>query len=302
MKTTVLSISLLLVANAAGAADPRIREISYDPAAVIPVETRRGSVTHIELPSDEAIRFVASGQGADCRQPEMLWCIDGPSGQRNVFLKPRLGAGANTLSIVTDKRSYSFALTVLPDSSSRPGIHRLVVRAPGFGAATRAQAQATQHEMPQMEQLVNLQDLMAAQASRNASRATLGARLQLAPDVLNADYSLALGSHSEEIVPEAVYDDGRFTYLRFPGNRELPAVFQVAEDGSESIVNARMENDLLVVDRVTKRLVLRKGEAVVQLTNENFDLNGRPPVLGTTAAGVERVFLFNGRHDRGNAQ
>ena len=86
-----------------------------------------------------------------------------------------------------------------------------------------------------------------------------------------------------------VFDDGRFTYLRFPGNREIPAVFHVLGDGSETLVNARMEGDLLVVDRVSRRLVLRAGSAVVGLWNDAFDSEGRPPIHGTTVPGLQRV-------------
>jgi type IV secretion system protein VirB9 len=57
----------------------------------------------------------------------------------------------------------------------------------------------------------------------------------------------------------------------------VPAVFHVLGDGSETLVNARMEDDLLVVDRVSRKLMLRAGSAVVGLWNEAFDLDGRPP-------------------------
>ena len=50
-----------------------------------------------------------------------------------------------------------------------------------------------------------------------------------------------------------------------------------------------MEGDLLVVDRVGRRLMLRAGSAVVGVWNEAFDLDGLPPIGGTTAAGVRRV-------------
>ncbi len=58
---------------------------------------------------------------------------------------------------------------------------------------------------------------------------------------MNTQYSVAEGAGSQDIVPTLVFDDGRFTYLRFPGNREVPAVFHVLGDGSETLVNARME-------------------------------------------------------------
>ena len=69
----------------------------------------------------------------------------------------------------------------------------------------------------------------------------------------------------------------------------MPAVFHVLGDGSETLVNARMEDDLLVVDRVSRKLMLRAGSAVVGLWNEAFDLEGKPPGDGTTVPGVQRV-------------
>ena len=114
-------------------------------------------------------------------------------------------------------------------------------------------------------------------------------RLQAKSQVMNTQYSIAEGTGSQDIVPTLVYDDGRFTYLRFPGNREVPAVFHVLGDGSETLVNARMEDDLLVVDRVSRKLMLRAGQAVVGLWNEAFDLDGRTPGDGTTVPGVQRV-------------
>jgi type IV secretion system protein VirB9 len=114
-------------------------------------------------------------------------------------------------------------------------------------------------------------------------------RLSAKAQVLNTSYSIADGKGSEDIVPAMVFDDGRFTYFRFPGNREVPAVFHVLGDGSETLVNARMEDDLLVIDRVSRRLMLRAGSAVVGVWNDAFDLDGVPPGGGTTVPGVQRV-------------
>ncbi len=115
-------------------------------------------------------------------------------------------------------------------------------------------------------------------------------RLAAAPIPRNAQYSMALGKASDDIAPSMVFDDGRFTYLRFAGNRPLPAIFQTGPDGSEETVNVRMgEDDLLVADRVARRLVLRLGQAVVVVVNDAFDLEGQPAVEGTTVPGVARA-------------
>jgi type IV secretion system protein VirB9 len=113
--------------------------------------------------------------------------------------------------------------------------------------------------------------------------------MKVAPDVVNSDYSIAEGQGSMDIIPTLIFDDGRFTYLRFPNNREVPAVFHVLSDGSETLVNTRMEGDLLVVDRVSRRLMLRAGQQVIGVWNEAFDIDGIAPKAGTTVNGVERV-------------
>jgi type IV secretion system protein VirB9 len=124
-------------------------------------------------------------------------------------------------------------------------------------------------------------------------------RLQAKPQVMNSNYSIAEGAGSQDIVPTLVFDDGRFTYFGFPGNREVPAVFHVLGDGSETLLNARMEDDLLVVDRVSRRLMLRAGSAVVGVWNEAFDVNGVPPGGGTTVPGVQRMLRADAGPDRG---
>ena len=71
----------------------------------------------------------------------------------------------------------------------------------------------------------------------------------------------------------------------------VPAAFEVMPDGSEQQVNLRFDPrfDLLVVDHVTRGLRLRSGAQVVSITNEAFDVVGRAPARGSTAAGVERT-------------
>ena len=51
-----------------------------------------------------------------------------------------------------------------------------------------------------------------------------------------------------------------------------------------------MEDDLLVADRVSRRLMLRAGSAVVGVWNEGpSNSMASPPVGGTTVPGVQRV-------------
>jgi type IV secretion system protein VirB9 len=274
----LLGIALMLITTVAvaQAPDPRLRELTYNSQTVVTVPVRRGVVTLLVLDADEAITEVGSGLGGDCSKPDAAWCIAAQPGGRHVFVKPKSAASApNNLAVVTDRRTHSFRFMVLADGDPTPALFRLNVKAPPPRAVTVRE-----------EPLVLS---MAPMPSAPSPKELLAERLQAKSQVLNSAYSIAEGKGSEGIAPTLVFDDGLFTYLKFPGNRELPAVFHVFGDGSESLVNARMEDGLLVVDRISRRLMLRAGAAVVGLWNEAFDIDGVPPAGATTVPGVQRV-------------
>ena len=263
-------------------ADSRLKDIWYDPEAVVTVPVKRGVVTLILLDPSESITEVASGLGADCAKPDSSWCVAAQAGGRSLFVKPKSSAGPpNNLAVVTDKRTHSFRFEVLADSDRRAPVYRLTIKA---AMAKGSPAVVKRADSPS---LIASAALLAPPAV--SSNELIIDRLTAAPEPVNFDYSIAEGKASEEIVPTLVFDDGRFTYLRFPNNREVPAVFHVLGDGSETLTNARMEGDLLVVDRVSRRLVLRAGSAVVGVWNEAFDPDGVPPADGMTVPGVSRT-------------
>lgn len=278
-----LAVSLGISACAVAAEEPRLREITYDASAVVTVLVKRGVVSLVVLGADESILEVASGFGADCTKAEAAWCVAAQPGGRTLFVKPKSAAVAeNNLTVVTDRRIHNLRLLVLADADPRPAVYRLTIRPPVERHAARSERPAA------------LLPVLPTLPPATPPEELVGQRLQAKPQVINTNYSLAQGLGSDDIVPSVVFDDGRFTYLRFAGNREVPAVFHVLGDGTETLVNARMEDDTLVIDRVSRRLMLRAGLAVVSLWNEAFDLDGVPPVGGTTVVGVHRVLKANG--------
>lgn len=287
MKHTALTllvacaVSLNLFAQTlAKPTDPRLRDVVYDPLAVVTVTVKRGMVTLVVFDTDEVITEVAVGQGGDCSKADAVWCVAAQPGGRTLFVKAKSGADApNNLAVVTDRRTHALRFVVLADNDRQQPVYRLSVKAP---------------RQPKPAPGLTPQDLAALAAlpsvpSPPTPQQLVAERLQAKPTVMNTQYSLAEGDGSQDIVPTLVYDDGRFTYLRFPGNREVPTVFHVLGDGSETLVNARMEDDQLVVDRVSRRLMLRAGTAVIGIWNEAFDLEGSPPEGATTVPGVQRM-------------
>ena len=273
-----------------GASDPRVREVLYDGTSVITINVRRGVATEIDLEPGESIAFAATGYGSDCeaREAESSWCIAAIPGEHVVFVKPRThAAGENNLQVVTTNgHSYSFVFALLGKSDRREPVHRLAVHLPKPPPPVVPATATT--SLPQI-------------ATPTAAQ-LVAERLSAVPKVANSAYSVAVGKGSADIVPSLVFDDGRFTYFRFPGNREIPAVFERASDGIESMVNTEMEADLLRVDRVGRQFYLRMGNQAVRVWNDAFDINGRPPMGGTTVEGVERATRKDAARELGDRQ
>ncbi|MFP8778103.1 TrbG/VirB9 family P-type conjugative transfer protein [Hydrogenophaga sp. RWCD_12] len=287
----LVSLSMpLMLASAAqprDKSDPRLREVMYDANAVVTVPVKRGMVTLVEFDKGEAITEVAVGQGGDCTKPDAVWCVAAQPGGRHLYVKAKNAADApNNLAVITDRRSHALRFVVLSDGDHQPPVYRLAIRSPKPAAAPPSLAE---------RELAALASLPPVPPQPTAQQ-IVAERLTAKPTVLNTQYALAEGADSADITPTLVYDDGRFTYLKFPGNREVPAVFHVLGDGSETLVNARMEDDTLVVDRVSRRLMLRAGSAVVGIWNEAFDLEGSPAKGSTTVPGVQRVLKSDPSH------
>lgn len=277
-------VAVLGAFPASGAPDPRLREVEFNPLTVVEVPVKRGVVTLVALDPGEAITEVAAGLGSDCAKPEAAWCVAAQPGGRTLFVKPKSSATEpNNLAVVTDRHIHSFRFVVLADRDPRPPVYRLLVKAPPPPAPA---SRLAVRELPDLLKLPSVPPPSPQQL--------VAERMQAKPVVTNTRYSVAVGKGSEDIVPVLIFDDGRFTYMRLPGNRELPAIFHVLGDGSETLVNARMEDDLLVVDRVSRHLMLRAGQAVVGIWNETFDPDGKPPIGGTTVPRVERVLKADG--------
>lgn len=88
----------------------------------------------------------------------------------------------------------------------------------------------------------------------------------------NFHYDYAAGKKTAAwLIPSAVYDDGRFTYIklrdssRYPTG-DFPAVFmREAEHGQDAVVNTTVKGDTIVVHGTYPYLVIRQGENVVGL-------------------------------------
>ncbi|WP_200865131.1 TrbG/VirB9 family P-type conjugative transfer protein [Brevundimonas abyssalis] len=88
--------------------------------------------------------------------------------------------------------------------------------------------------------------------------------------------------------PSEVSDNGRFTVLRFPGGRPLPALFET--DGErERLVPYDVRGEFVVIHGVVRGLRLRRGDAVLCIFNEAFDDRAGGPATGAASPRVQRT-------------
>ena len=73
-----------------------------------------------------------------------------------------------------------------------------------------------------------------------------------------------------------VWDDQRSTYLRFPGNQQVPAITALRMDGAERAVNftANPAAGTVMVHGVYPAIILRDGKRVACIRNGAFDQVG----------------------------
>lgn len=242
----------------AEAGDPRIRVLDYVPNSVIPVPVSKSVVTRIVLERGERIIAAATGVPSKCDNDAHLWCIVADVDANEVWVKPKAGAIRNNLELKTDRRDYSIELSVGSLTT-----YRVVLR--------------------YAEAIVPVQPGAASEADRVSERIKTAS-----PEVKNLAYTLQANGRGADITPRAVFDDGRFTYFRFPGNADLPTIFLIGADGKEARTNFAMQDDYVVVQRLSRQFVLRLGRGVVSVWNEKFDAVGRPATDGTTVEGLVR--------------
>ncbi len=272
-----LSVDALEMPKGANA-DRRVKTVVYNEEDVVAIYAYPGVATHGMFSLSEEVLDIASGFSAG-------WQLS--HRRNNLYLKPKSldasqtgspdglspvpGRWDTNLIVTTNRRVYSFQLVLIGPrvaNAKLPQDDRMAFR---------------------IKFTYPMDD--AALLTQKTDAFTVKNRLAKPAQVKNTRYTMQVGKNSSAIAPQSAYDDGRFTYLRFPNNREIPAIFLVDENHTESLVNAHLENDQVVIQRVAPRLTLRLGRQVVAVFNEAYDIDGVAPADGTAVDGVQRVVL-----------
>jgi type IV secretion system protein VirB9 len=233
-----------------GAIDSRIRVAAYVPDEVYRLRGYAGYQIDLQFEAGET--FVGLGAGD-------IESLTFAAQENHLFLKPRV-AGVNTnLTVLTSRRAYHFdyaATTRRPDPEDQDVVYVLRFTYPMPPASS--------------------QD--ASELARRLSDAGQAAR--------NLDYWYC---GSPDLKPVAAWDDGVQTHLIFGFQQELPAIFLRNDDGTESLVNFTVDGSGLIVHRVSRRLIVRRGKLTGCVVNAAFGRAAEHALSGTVTPGVERV-------------
>jgi type IV secretion system protein VirB9 len=93
----------------------------------------------------------------------------------------------------------------------------------------------------------------------------------------------------QSLQPLQAWDDGIHTHLRFNPRMELPALFVRNDDASESLVNFTVDLDEIVIHRIARQFIVRRGKMTGCIVNRSFSGYGQPLDSGTLSPSVERA-------------
>jgi type IV secretion system protein VirB9 len=236
---------------AKGSIDSRIRVAAYDSAEVYKLRGLVGYQIDLEFESGES--FVGLGAG----DMEGLSFV----GQENhLFLKPKAPRVATNLTVLTTRRHYHIDYTAV---AQRPNEEDVIYSLRFTYAETPAH--------------------LAAEAAAKRLDSQLDDASSHRPH--NIDYWYC---GEPALRPTGASDDGVHTRLTFAANADLPAIFVLNADGSESLLNFSLDAGDVIIHRVAQRFILRRGNLTGCVVNRAYAGGGKRLESGTVAPDVER--------------
>lgn len=234
-----------------GAPDPRIRSAAYRADEVYRLIGHVGFEIELVLQEGEIFTGHAGGD---------LDALVIAAHAHHVLIKPKTTVVHTDLVIFTDRRDYHFDYSATARrADATPDTLTYVLR---FTYPTPAMGQ-----VPAESERID--ELLKRGSGRSA----------------NLDYWYC--GHPS-LQPVSASDDGIHTRLRFASRREWPTVFVRNDEGSESLLNFSVLEGEMIIHRVARQLVLRRGRLTGCIVNKGFGGVGERLDSGTVAPEVER--------------
>jgi len=237
-------------ANAAARVEPKkegyynaIQIFPFSEGALYQVYAAPGQITDIALEPGESL----TGSGPIAAGDTARWVIgdtesgSGVTRRVHVLVKPTRPDITTNLVLTTDRRTYMIELR----SGQKPYMPAVAWAYP--------QPPASQH------QAITAAPIIPALEARN--------------------YRYGLSGDTPPWRPDEIYDDGRRVYVVFPRGivqGEMPPLFVIGPEGEAQIVNSRIHQNILIVDRLFGAAELRLGSGERQQKVRIVRTDGRP--------------------------
>lgn len=236
--------------------DKRIQTFAYTDQDVFALKVKFGHGATIQFEKGEFIH----DDGALGVGEKNDWSI-GVKGNHILFKPLKAFIEPTNMIVVTNKRTYVFSLqTTLGDDMT-------YLAKFNYPETT---LQATQNQKP---------------TPATFQRVKQGNETYLIDGKINTAY---VKRGNLELAPSAMWDDGLFTYLEYDNAKELPSVYKVMPDGTESLVNTHIDDNRVVIHEINRLYRLRLGQAVAELGNQKVVDSGFNRT-GTSRPDVVRI-------------
>lgn len=218
------------------ATDSRIRTFVYGENEVFKVVAEYGYQSNVEFSEKELIKTISVGDPVAFRVT--------PAGNR-LFIKAMEEGKHTNMTVVTTKHAYQFDLfSTVKDDKDLVYVARFFYPDEDFDA-------------PPQNQPVTAGGGAGSFTSKEVLKQNY-----------NFNYSLTGPGH---LAPLRVFDDGQYTFFKFAqGEENIPRIYEVSFDGSETPLVTRRDGEYVIVERILPRLSLRHGPDVVCVYNDSL--------------------------------
>lgn len=216
----------------------RIVRYTYSPDVIFRVLSVPNLTTHLELGEDEGVKETpAIGDQAQ-------WMVTG--GPRHLFIKPLRFDLETSLTVVTNKRTYQFQLI--------------------SGRSAGSQVfQKVSFLYPDREMEVKLRKETETAVVEAEQNRLAGQVVASNVDPASLDFGFKIEGEAP-FKPTAVYTNGKFTFMVMPNSQDSPAIFLLDDDDNPSLINYQVKSNMIVVERVAAKLLLKLGNAEVKIS------------------------------------
>jgi type IV secretory pathway VirB9-like protein len=255
--------------------EPRLVVFPYTADYIYPILTKVDTFTHIQLAESEKITgfYIAE---------KLRWHYRIAQTGRDIFIKPVMPDNETTATLITDRRRYQLSLHVGPEDDKSVWYQR--VSWDGEDGSTESElAGAGSGSGNDTNRYILRPSFLGGMPVMPGLAASPGGMPGMTQDgcgdvtvqvsKLNFNYEI---KGDAPFRPSMVFDDGRFTWFKFPKMQDLPPIFAIhaatGEARIESFIACRGHH--VVQALMPGGALLKLGREEVRIINKNSESCG----------------------------